>query len=288
MKIPRYWSRATAAADDRVGRRISISCWRSSDVGQDDAHQSAWQAAQQALSRVLRGERLDRYAYGRLPLREEVLEEVVDAHGAPSLALTRNRYGVIILNTLRVAFLDLDFPDVPLEGRLTRLFAALFGRSARTREAEQEAAIWQRVEAFVARNPDHGFRVYRTRAGVRAIATHDLLDPASPGAQQMFHDLGADPLYVRLCRTQESFRARLTPKPWRCGCPLNPPTWPRESAQQQTRFERWVARYDRARSKYATCRLLGTLGTPRIRPEIDQIIQVHDRMTRCDEPLPLA
>ena len=74
MKLPRYWSRATAEDENRDGRKISISCWRSSDASEKEAHESALEAAKRALAYLLRGDRLNRYAYGQLPLREEVLK----------------------------------------------------------------------------------------------------------------------------------------------------------------------------------------------------------------------
>jgi hypothetical protein len=36
-------------------------------------------------------------------------------------------------------------------------------------------------------------------------------------ANMLMRFLRADPDYVRLCAVQECYRARLTPKPWRCG-----------------------------------------------------------------------
>ncbi|NLF68579.1 MAG: hypothetical protein GX575_05920 [Candidatus Anammoximicrobium sp.] len=288
MRIPRYWSKATAEEDDRDGGRVSISCWRSSDASPDEAHELARTAAQRALAQLLRGERLNRYAYGQQPLREEVLNSVTGSQGEPFLAVTRNHYGAVILNTARVAFIDLDFPPPTCGRQLKQLFARWFGKPALPVDAQLELEIWQRLEQFVAVNPGHGFRVYRTFAGLRAIATHDLYDPVSPATVQTFQALGADPLYVRLCKLQASFRARLTPKPWRCGCCPNPVRWPREDPGQQTRFEEWDAEYTAAQEKYATCRLLGTLGVGEVRPEIAQVIQVHDRLTRCGQPLPLA
>ena len=202
--------------------------------------------------------------------------------------MTRNNYGAVILNTARVAFIDLDFPSTAGGGQLKRLFARWFGKPVPSPDAQRESAIWQWLEQFVAVNPGHGFRVYRTFAGLRAIATHDLFDPTSPTTLEMLQKLGTDPLYVRLCKVQECFRARLTPKPWRCGCMPNPVRWPREDAGQQSRFEKWDANYTAAQDKYATCRLLGTLGVDHVRPEVDQVIQVHDRMTRCNERVALG
>lgn len=288
MKIPQYWSRATAEQIGPDGRTAAVACWRSSDVGRDDAHQSALAAAQRALACLLRGDRMDRYTYGHMPLREEVLQTVSDAQGVPSLAVSRNRYGAIVLNTARVAFLDLDFPPTTAGVQLKNLFARLLGKSVPSAEAQHEAEVWTRLEQFVVGNPGYGFRVYRTFAGVRAMATHGLFDPATPATLDMLRRLGTDPLYVRLCRAQECFRARLTPKPWRCGCLPNPVRWPRDEADEQSRFEQWEAEYTAAQEGYATCRLLGTLGAERVLPEVQPIIRLHDQITRCHDPLALA
>jgi len=54
MQLPRYWSKATAKDNNRDGQEISISCWRASDAGQNEPKQSALEAAQRALSHLLR------------------------------------------------------------------------------------------------------------------------------------------------------------------------------------------------------------------------------------------
>ncbi len=41
-------------------------------------------------------------------------------------------------------------------------------------------------------------------------------------------------------------------------------------------------------SRYATCRYLGTLGSDAIHPDVAMVVEVHDKITRCDEPLELA
>jgi hypothetical protein len=288
VKIPRYWFRATADGQQLGGGAISISCWRSSDTSQDEAQQLAESAARQAVARLVRGESLNRYTYGQLPLREEVLNRLNDPQGAPFLAVTRNNYGAVILNTARVAFLDLDFPPAAGSGMLQQLFARWLGKPVPDPDAECEAEIQQRLDAFAAAHPGAGFRIYRTAAGLRAIATHELFDPGSPATLDMLEALGTDPLYVRLCKVQNCFRARLTPKPWRCGCIPNPVRWPRADAEQQAQYERWDADYSAAQDKYATCRLLGAVGAREIQPDVYQVLQLHDRMTRCEEPLPLA
>ena len=118
--------------------------------------------------------------------------------------------------------------------------------------------------------------------------THEPLAPAAEPTQSCFAALGADPLYVRLCNAQDSFRARLTPKPWRCGLWQARVTWPRETADEQATFERWQAEYSLRQAKYATCRHLATLGDAPVHPELETVLQVHDHLTRSSEPRPLA
>ena len=95
-------------------------------------------------------------------------------------------------------------------------------------------------------------------------------------------------MYVRLCKAQELFRARLTPKPWRCGHASNTVGWPRETDDQQQRFEEWKSAYVERQSNFATCRFLETLGNASIHPEVATMIEIHDRVTRCQESLELA
>jgi hypothetical protein len=120
------------------------------------------------------------------------------------------------------------------------------------------------------------------------LGTHALFDPTDDATLALLRSVGSDPLYNRLCKQQNSFRARLTPKPWRCGHTALSVRWPRETDKQQRRFERWQAAYDARQTQYATCRFLGVLGSGVVHPQIQPIIELHDRTTRSHEPLPLA
>ncbi len=66
-------------------------------------------------------------------------------------------------------------------------------------------------------HPDWGWRIYRTKAGFRLLATHRPVFPSEPLAEEAFQEFKADILYRKLCVNQKCFRARLTPKSWRCG-----------------------------------------------------------------------
>lgn len=49
------------------------------------------------------------------------------------------------------------------------------------------------------------------------MVLHRTFDPLDAAVSKCFQALGADPTYVRMCRNQRCFRARVSPKPWRIG-----------------------------------------------------------------------
>jgi hypothetical protein len=236
---------------------------------------------------MLSGERLNRYTYGQCPLREEVLERFPGAHGEPFAAVTRNNYGALVLNAARVMFIDLDFPPISAGEQWRYWWARLLRKSVRSLDAQREDDARKKLEQFIADHPDWSLRAYRTFGGLRALATHDLFEPTAARTLDTLQMLGTDPLYVRLCKAQECFRARLTPKPWRCGCASNTVRWPRDDAEQR-RFEQWQSGYLARQANYATCRFLATLGHGRVHPDVERIVAVHDELTRCRESLELA
>jgi len=288
MRIPLYWSKATAEGSDERGRATSFSCWRSSDVSVEDAQQSALATATNVLQKLAANNLAGRYPYGDAPLREEVIQRFEDSQGKLYAAVTRNGYGSLVLNAARVMFIDIDFPPTPRSGGLVTFFATLFGKSPLPPDTRPEKDAWNRLAQFLSTRPNWGIRVYATLAGVRGLVTHDLFDPTSDAALDILRAVGADPLYVRLCKAQQCFRARLTPKPWRCGHNVNRTVWPRESEKQQQRFDKWLAAYTSRQSQYITCRYLGTLGSDAVHPDAETIVEVHDKITRCNERLQLA
>jgi len=244
-------------------------------------------AARRILDASLRGKRLDRYEYGAVPLREEVLGQL-DGPDARLLAvLTRNGYGSVVLNTERVMFVDIDFPATAA-GAGKSLFKSLFGGRSKSADQEKEEHARQAVDNFIEDNPAWGMRLYRTFPGLRAIVTHDVMDPRSAATLDVLKQLGSDPLYIKLCKAQECFRARLTPKPWRCGCKPNALRHPITDEKLLSWYERWKADYDARQAPFATCRFIASLGNPFVHPEVLRIIELHDEMTRASENLPLA
>ena len=49
--------------------------------------------------------------------------------------------------------------------------------------------------------------MYRTAAGLRVLVTGAAAPPSSDRARALLTELGADPLYVELCATHDSYRA---------------------------------------------------------------------------------
>jgi hypothetical protein len=114
-------------------------------------------------------------------------------------------------------------------------------------------------------------------------------EPASSAhGEQILVELGTDPIYRELCRTHGTFRARLTPKPWRLARMKAPrERWPFQTYEAEGRFQRWLANYDAASRAHAVCRRLASHGPAPSTLEA-QIIQLHDDRTGTTTGLPLA
>lgn len=282
MQIPRYWAKAAGECRTRDGRELRVAVW---GWGGDNrsAEREAANRVQRLLERIRRGEPFpERYAYGTQPLREEILQ-TLDGEDAehPAAVVTRNRYGALILNAARLLFLDIDLPAMTLGQRLRRLFSA--GRAD-----PADAALAKLREALERSARSTAFRLYRTAAGLRAIAIDRDYDPAGRDTEELMRLTDTDPAFARLCRVHQSFRARLTPKPWRCGYPLPPGQHPREEGEPRQRFAAWCDGYERASARFATCRYVDTVGSGKPRGHAAQLVTLHDRVTRSSESLPLA
>ncbi len=279
MEIPRAWTRVKAEGELPDGRTVPVTVW---GWGEDEveAKRNGGERLRRLLDRLRRGEPFpDKYLYGSRPVKEEILETIEGANpDEPSAILTRNGYGAVVLNAARLLFLDIDFPRPTLGGKLRRLFG---GASLEDRRlAMLRAALRDQGGAT--------FRIYRTAAGLRAIAVDRDFDPTGAEAQALMQATGTDRSFAHLCRVQKSFRARLTPKPWRCAIARPPRDFPRIEPDQIARFEAWLRDYERLSADHATCRFLETIGEGHPRGDARLLVDLHDRLTRCQERLPLA
>jgi hypothetical protein len=244
-------------------------------------------AARQLADRLRRGdfpERHHGYYPGR-PFREPVLREIKNEAGEVAAAVTRNSYGCLVLNTSRVMFVDVDLPEPKRSGGFLK---RLFGKPETTPAVDPANDAIVRAEMWARQHQEWGWWIYRTRAGLRLLATHAVFDPVVAAGDGVFDALGADPLYRQLCKAQKCFRARLTPKPWRCGVHDKPERWPWLEPRAEARFNKWEMAYRAKSANWATCKLVRKVGSTDIHPEVQLILGVHDEATRAESELPLA
>ncbi len=251
-----------------------------------------------------------------------IREEVISRHGAT--VVTRNIYGARCLNTPDALFVDIDLHDEtpwqltatvvavltvcafalrtrfdPAMIVLAMVVALLFSRALASRvfwlfrrlSGSAEQVALRRVREFVRSHPGWNFRVYRTPAGLRALATHATFDTDSNEVDTCFKSLGTDPTYARMCHNQKCFRARLSPKPWRIGIAAHikprPGVWPVAPERLPARQD-WVRAYEKAALGYAACHFIEQFGSGFVHPEIAHVIELHDGMCQATSALPLA
>lgn len=257
MRFYRYWMRADVPVSDRR----TVTGWGFSDVSEEDALEVARKRAETLAALIASGRRpADRYYGTDRPLREEVLEEVTD-----KAIVSRNSYGARILNTVDVLFADVDLPSR----------RGLFVR--RRRRDNFESGLVERISQSLERDPGLRLRLYRTAGGYRVLLTSRRVQPSAAKSTALLDQFGSDTMYVSLCRTQDSYRARLSPKPWRMGMARPPARYPYGDAEPE--FRRWEQQYESAATRFATCELVGTYGTAPEDEEAAEIAEVHDATT---------
>lgn len=173
------------------------------------------------------------------------------------------------------------------------------------------------IEKRVANYPNESFRLYETPAGFRIIAIHDTVLPSDRLIAEWFQYFHADANYVRLCQSQQCFRARLTAKPWRMTEVTQQKTlikdiptkdfWSLNSAdvdaeENEPRYaelearEQWIKDYDGFAKGYKACRYVKSFDgreaavrkNKPLQKAIDEFIQWHDRVCQVDKDLPLG
>jgi hypothetical protein len=280
MKLARYWTRAAGEATGPGGNiRVTSRGWSNDSV--EAARAAACDHAQKIAESIVSNQaRGLHYAYGERPLPEPVLREFQPHGDGPAAVVTRNAYGAVVLNTRDLMFVDIDKEDKQSTGIASGIRFFLGGsRPGHTVMAD--------IHSVAERNNLTG-RVYKTAAGYRVLITDASFQAGSRQSEDLLRQFGADPLYIRLCRMQESYRARLTPKPWRCSSPAPPGTFPFETPEEESRFQDWEQEYNAAIEGYATCRYTASFGSSPMAEGFEELVQYHDRETRAASVLPLA
>ena len=178
------------------------------------------------------------------------------------------------------------------------------------------------IRKRVASHTNETFRLYKTPAGFRIIATHDTTLPNNEVVAEWFAYFHADANYARLCQTQQCFRARLTAKPWRMievieqnkmekDIPsrdfffinldlddasmnaLDEDEYAEFEQQQNKRAARqqWIENYDTFAKGYRSCEYIESFEGSDSKPlqdTINEFIVWHDNACQVNKDLPMA
>jgi hypothetical protein len=284
MNIPKFWAKIEQSVPGPQ-KKFFIRAWQGSDLSEEDARQKAAVRANEITQKIALGETLDRYGYSDRALREEIKEGIQNRFRDEVGVVTRNAYGALILNATGAMFIDIDIPGMDRPKK-----AGLFGGKKESFSLDPYMPAIHNVEAWAGRHPEYGIRIYATFAGLRCLIINTVFKPKSELAAGIMRDMNSDPLYLRLCIAQECFRARLTPKPWRCGMrqPGGALRYPRENPRGEEEYQRWEKQYEAASKPFAVCAFVKQLGSRDVHPDVESVMQHHDRVTRPESSLPLA
>jgi hypothetical protein len=281
VKFYRYWAKGEAIVPDV--HPWNVRAFGGSDISIDEALRLGKERAERVAAAVVNGRSPGAYEYSERPLREEIVEEICEGDSVAAM-ITRNSYGSLVLNTSRVMFVDVDsFPPTPSSFRqaLRNIWRSLRGKSAEDRRIREEKLL-NGFDEVCRAQPGLGFRIYRTFAGFRLLVTSGVFDPAAIGSLELLKAFGSDPLYIRLCKAQECFRARLTAKYWRCGAERPPSRFPWDDAAKEREYRVWEDGYHRLANRFAVCELIGSRGMSAIDASVRTILDTHDRLTMQD------
>lgn len=280
MRIPRHWTKGLYTGQDTDGKECTFSAWGWSLDSVAAAKEDAVARAKRIFDYLVNGKRLDTYEYADVPMREEIVQTLQEG-GKDIAIVTRNSYGALVLNAASVLFVDVDYPRVKANGLWDAFLLAVSRVRREWRIAASRELTLESVREWSKQNPGRSFRIYRTRAGLRLLFVDKLYEPKSAETSRLLTELGSDPLYHTLTSRQECFRARLTPKPWRCASKSPPNRYPWKDAQAERLYRDWERRYTQASQAYAVCELVEACGAAAPCGEIGAVLELHDRMA-CD------
>ena len=280
MKFYRYWIKCTRdiLLPETNGKTFPMSVYGHSNISLADAKDSGQRLLDGFAKRLVFHLSPWEYDMDGRPIREETLLEL-----SPRNIVTRNRYGSEVLNSTQLVFIDIDGTLPSGKGFFERLSGLFSSESSENSDAEALARV-SRLAAKAGHTYTH-IRVYRTKAGFRLmLLNYDIEGKNSRELMKAFH---ADPIYADLCRVQNCYRARLTPKPHRIRvrkCHFNYPETDEAILEQQ---RKWLTEYNMKMTLFATCHYIGSLNGPNGIAAND-VARYHDERTNAMTNFPLA
>lgn len=266
MKTFKYWAKTEGVLviDGVNTKAIFLG---GSEISEQDARRNAIRKFE-AVQRKINGVKKEFEEY-EVEIREEQIKRISD-----SIVITRNRYGAHVLNVEDQMILDVDNPPTS--------FFDLFSR---------KTDDWKvnKLDQTIEKLNDHlndstlGFRLYKTCAGFRIIITGKNILPKDKLADHISHSLNVDPLYWHLCKKQNCYRARLTPKPYRIKYKPIKIKLP-DSLERKEEINSWETGYLKTSQNYSVCKYIKTIGTN----NITNLVSLHDEYTRATSDRNLA
>ena len=265
MKCYKFWAHETKHISID-GELTPITLTAGSNISKEDASANASKFAAVIEANV--NNRTYRHDSYEVTIREHVVKEI-DSNNI----ITINRYGAQVLNTTKYTVLDIDhYSAHPI--------MKLFGVLSENTKDNMLAKFKQRITRY----PEFGesFRIYETCKGIRVIGKQ-YVDPQTKRFLKTMRSLGVDPLYSILCKKQNCYRVRLTPKPYRmkiATIKIKAP-WDCETDF----YETWQKQYAEASNAYSVAKLREVIGRDFWD---DPIVFLHDQTTRMRSTSPLA
>ncbi len=264
MKTNKYW--ISTVHKLVIGQEtVEVPILAGSNVSKADAETVANEIVVRVQNKIDKKESLKDYE----PLIKEWICDEIDEKNI----ITVNRYGAKVLNTTEYTILDLD--DIPWE------FWDIFGG---TKGFDKKTLILQRFKKRIAKNSSLGddMRIYETTKGLRIICKK-YISPKVDGFRGLMAKFKVDRIYAYLCMTQDCYRARLTPKPFRI---KQTPMRIKSPLDCETEaYVSWSAEYERKSKSYSVVKLIETIGSDF---SSDRAIHYHDRICSCGSFNPLA
>lgn len=266
MKIYKYWQIEKAKVTIEQ-TEIEIKCYGGSNLSAEDAARQA-QVKIDQIRRKFAGDThvFDTY---EVEIREEIVREIDD-----KAVITRNRYGAQVLNVQDLMIMDIDQPKLSL------------GDMFRKRDETADKLKIVDMVRKLSQKPAYqgcGYRVYETKKGIRVIVLGKTFDPTSEATSAMMKEFNCDKLYMLLCKRQDCFRARLTPKPSRMKLRGYRVKFP-HSAEDEPEFRKWLADYEATSRNFSTCRFVEQIGSG----SVPEAVQLHDEICGVAYRQPLA
>ena len=255
MKIFKYW--VIEKAKVRIGQEeTEIKVYGGSNVSEADAVLTARGKIEKVQSKIAG----DTHVFETYEV--EIREEIVRALDGNAI-VTRNRYGAQVLNVQDLMIMDID--------QAKRSFWEIFKK----REDDKTKIV--AMVRSLAQKPGYqgcGFRVYETSKGMRVIVLGRTFDPKAPATQKMMDEFNCDTLYTFMCKKQDCFRARLTPKPSRMRLRGFKVRFPR-AAEDEKAFQDWLLSYEAASRKYSVCKFIEQIGPG----PVTEAVRLHDEVS---------